>query len=682
MSHFIRKAERGDDSHCVNINLSNKMIWCYKCDEEIDGGELAVELRAILSRVTELPEEEDPKAFVMEGGGFCGFSNLGNTCYLNSALQCLVHSLPLTSYFLTDALSAHLTTLQVRKRPVLIELLRQYRDTLDAVWRGERKSISPRGIVECIQTLHPPFRGYGQQDSQEFIRALLDHLHEGLKVEVTSLDNEILAMAPMSKYRFLRATRIGDGLVDHGIEEGCPRPRDFSSIVSDVFEGMLVSSVKCKGCSGVFKKVDCFMDISVSIPSKEQRNAVAKKQMAKRKDLDPLGASSDSDAAPEKKRGFLSRLFNISGSKPPVSLYECLHVFCLPDSLTKDNKYDCGRCKAKTDASKSFAFLHLPEVLVIHIKRFNFSNYWGSKKNDTVVFPEYLDMSHFLSPERMEGTQAANFSLFGVINHHGSFGGGHYTSFVRNQSLNRWLLCDDSRVYAATLEDVLKSQAYVLFYQREDSEAALMRQNMLQEWREKMSFEGLCYISKLWKVKLESLLNPGPVLDIVDYSVCSHGKMDMNVGTDVLDRLFCSVPRSVYQSIVASFGGPEEELRCVAPCLECAREREELSSRRELERRMVMKNDNVSVDQTSTGLWYLLDTHWLNTWKEFVNGLSNTLPGPVDNSRLLDSFGVPVPNMRVSVDYRGINELVWNFFLEQYGGGPEISRRKLDLYGT
>ena len=66
-----------------------------------------------------------------------------------------------------------------------------------------------------------------------------------------------------------------------------------------------------------------------------------------------------------------------------MSLYECLHVFCLPDSLTKDNKYDCGRCKAKTDASKSFAFLHLPEVLVIHIKRFNFSNYWGSKKNDT-----------------------------------------------------------------------------------------------------------------------------------------------------------------------------------------------------------------------------------------------------------------------------------------------------------
>mgnify|MGYP001113102883 CR=1 FL=1 len=33
------------------------------------------------------------------------------------------------------------------------------------------------------------------------------------------------------------------------------------------------------------------------------------------------------------------------------------------------------------------------------------------------------------------------------------------------------------------------SQAYVLFYQREDSEAALMRQNMLQEWREKVKYE-------------------------------------------------------------------------------------------------------------------------------------------------------------------------------------------------
>ena len=104
---------------------------------------------------------------------------------------------------------------------------------------------------------------------------------------------------------------------------------------------------------------------------------------------------------------------------------------------------------------------------------------------------------------------------------------------------------------------------------------------------------------------------------------------------------------------------------------------------------MVMKNDTVPVNETSTGMWYLVDALWLNSWKEFVNGLkqcayatehfcprqsvdplmmflslflpavfSNTLPGPVDNARLLDASGVPLPGMRVSVDYRGVNELV------------------------
>lgn len=35
-------------------------------------------------------------------GGLTGLLNLGNTCYMNSAIQCLIHTLEFVSYFRND----------------------------------------------------------------------------------------------------------------------------------------------------------------------------------------------------------------------------------------------------------------------------------------------------------------------------------------------------------------------------------------------------------------------------------------------------------------------------------------------------------------------------------------------------------------------------------------------------
>ncbi len=75
------------------------------------------------------------------------------------------------------------------------------------------------------------------------------------------------------------------------------------------------------------------------------------------------------------------------------------------------------------------------------------------KRNNHISFPVELNTS-------------TGYRLSAVVNHHGGgIGGGHYTSFVRRG--DQWWLCDDYSIYKATEDQVLSSEAYLLFYERE-----------------------------------------------------------------------------------------------------------------------------------------------------------------------------------------------------------------------
>jgi ubiquitin C-terminal hydrolase len=65
------------------------------------------------------------------------------------------------------------------------------------------------------------------------------------------------------------------------------------------------------------------------------------------------------------------------------------------------------------------------------------------------------------------------YDLQGVVNHHGSLSGGHYTCFIANARSNlsaqtSWTYVSDTESRAVSAEQVLSSEAYVLFYRRRD----------------------------------------------------------------------------------------------------------------------------------------------------------------------------------------------------------------------
>lgn len=59
------------------------------------------------------------------------------------------------------------------------------------------------------------------------------------------------------------------------------------------------------------------------------------------------------------------------------------------------------------------------------------------------------------------------YSLYGVVNHYGGMGGGHYTASAFNPILQKWIEFNDSSA-RVTNPDVVSEAGYVLFYRRKD----------------------------------------------------------------------------------------------------------------------------------------------------------------------------------------------------------------------
>ncbi|XP_006811225.1 ubiquitin carboxyl-terminal hydrolase 32-like [Saccoglossus kowalevskii] len=183
--------------------------------------------------------------------GATGLSNLGNTCFMNSALQCISNTKPLTKYF-NDNMHQYEFN---KTNPLGMKghIAKRYGDLVQDLWSGTSKSIAPLKLRWTIGKYAPRFNGFQQHDSQELLAFLLDGLHEDLNrvqnkpyVELKDSDG-----------------RPDEEVADEAWENHMLRNR---SVIVDLFHGQLRSLVCCKECGNESVRFDPFTYLSLPLP--------------------------------------------------------------------------------------------------------------------------------------------------------------------------------------------------------------------------------------------------------------------------------------------------------------------------------------------------------------------------------------------------------------------------------
>lgn len=187
-------------------------------------------------------------------GGVCGLQNLGNTCFMNSSIQCLSNVYELTEFLLSNNFLADIN----EKNPLGTggKLIAAYSELLKDMWEGSERYVSPWQLKSVVGKFASQFSGYSQQDSQELLSYLLDGIHEDLN-------------------RVRQKPYIGEldykGQPDDEFAELFWRNHlaRNNSVITELFTGQFKSRVKCPDCPNVSVTFDPFNYISLPIPNKE-----------------------------------------------------------------------------------------------------------------------------------------------------------------------------------------------------------------------------------------------------------------------------------------------------------------------------------------------------------------------------------------------------------------------------
>lgn len=355
-----------------------------------------------------------------------GLVNFGVTCYMNATIQCLLATIPLSEFFLSNRWRDYVQKNFKGSNGIMPGI---FANTIRSLWRGD-DAIRPTSLRNFSARLNPEWGHDRQQDAKEYLDFLLDCLHEDLNYNWQK--NSLNPLTPREEKRresmaVSKVSRIEWERYSH---------RE-ASFISSLFAGQHASRLRCRTCNNTSTTYEAFYSISIEIPSRGR-----------------------------------------------ADIHECLKSYCKEEMLSGDEVWRCSYCGCRREATKHIIITRAPQFLVVHFKRFSASKTHSVRKVHTQIdFPLHgLNMEPYISPSRdPQGSEENDpaitppffYDAYAVMRHLGSSGnGGHYVSLCKDTARGCWRKFDDDRVSdfdparLRTSDRLQNEDAYLVFYER------------------------------------------------------------------------------------------------------------------------------------------------------------------------------------------------------------------------
>ncbi|XP_061498123.1 ubiquitin carboxyl-terminal hydrolase 8 isoform X1 [Anopheles gambiae] len=334
------------------------------------------------------------------GRGLTGLKNLGNTCYMNSILQCLSNTHFLNEFFHDPSFKMHLN----RNNKTQGKIGEEVAAVIKALWTGQYKCIASKNLRYVVGQYERQFGGIEQQDSHEFLTILMDWLHSDLQTKQMQISSSLDQLPPSEK-----------AWIEHF--------KGKDSYISELFYGQIKSTVKCTRCHKESATYESFSNLSLELPQ-------------------------DSNIC------YLENCLDMYFNGEEVRGWHCPKCKSNQDAI---KKLDISRLPSILVVHFKRFYADPDTMATVYRKKQTLVKFPLSELNMT----RYLARTEVNRNKRLT---TFRYHLYGVSNHYGSMESGHYTAFCLNNIHQKWFKFDDYNVSSIDASDVQASAAYILFY--------------------------------------------------------------------------------------------------------------------------------------------------------------------------------------------------------------------------